>query len=349
MINYQPTWCHQALRALRVLPIAWCYVVGCHAQERLTFDFAHGHQFLGFGTQVWAGTQHRAERDSLLRDLQARFVRVSLHPGVSDDVFRGHMSFEQIHNTIDAHRDDPGFKAADQDMAAFSREVADLKLSVHLVSWKAPTAWSLPLPGNSGKYSAINPDFIGEYADLIMATLYHAGRFGVLPDEIEVTNEPHGGWDTLYSPAEYAELVAAVRTRLDSSPFASVRIEGPGASGRTAMPYVEELRRRGRLAMLANLSLHIYNRRRLPQVAGLANVPPGLGADMGPLLITEYNVASPDWLRLGTPPGFRGPSQVTDTSVFGVAAAAEALKLLADGAGSIFYWECEDQPWGPSS
>lgn len=329
-------------------------IASVSAQEHVTIDFGRSHQFVGFGAQIWTSAQNKAARSALLRDMHARFVRVSLDMGMADEGYHGHMSTDQILAAVQKRRDNPAVKsvrAADAALESFSGEVRELGLIVHVVSWQAPSAWSIPLPNyGMSMRKAINPAYINDYANQIMAILFNVRRFGIMPEAIEVTNELEGGWNNKYSPAEYADLVAAVRRRLDSSPFATVKIEGPGTSGATASDYIWELERRGSLGMLANFTVHIYNRLHRPRISGLSEVPsPLLTSIDRPIFVTEYNTDSPDWRKQGTPPSTVGPAEVTNTVAFGVAVAGETLRLINDGAAATIYWQLEDLYWSKSS
>jgi hypothetical protein len=70
------------------------------AQDRITFNLKASHEFTGFGLQLWPQTDHRPERDALIRDLNVSWVRFSFTPEIPEDQLKVHMSVNEILNVI---------------------------------------------------------------------------------------------------------------------------------------------------------------------------------------------------------------------------------------------------------
>ena len=90
-------------RSAGIAALFTCIVVlPAVAQEDLVFDFSSPRKFAGLGIQLWAVTDHQTERDALLHDLHARFVRVGFTTNLMDEQLKNHMSVAALLAAIEA-------------------------------------------------------------------------------------------------------------------------------------------------------------------------------------------------------------------------------------------------------
>jgi len=117
------------------------------AQDHILFSFKASRQFAGFGLQVWPQTDHRAERDALIRDLNVSWVRFSVTPEIPEDELKDHMSVNEVLNVITEHEDQQQAEMLRQ----FQQELGALKVQSHLVFWQMPPPWCVSVHGSEGK------------------------------------------------------------------------------------------------------------------------------------------------------------------------------------------------------
>src|SRR6266403_1987898 len=293
------------------------------AQDRITFHFKAAHQFNGFGLQVWPRTDHRAERDALIRDLNVRWVRFSITPEIPEDQLKDHMSVSEILNVITGHED----QQQSEMMQQFQQELGALKVVSHLVFWQMPPPWCVSVHGSDGKErSHVEPGHIQDFSNWIVAHLLYLKRFGIAPVAVELINEPDGASNTNYTPEEYDSLLCSVKANFEEHGI-KAGIEGPGVStGFTTGAYLQELEPAGFAGVPLNL---------LSQVHGL------------PIVVTEFTSESPRWSRApyDSGPEARSENNAANSADFGVSVAGEALKLIADGASQVSFWQAEDPSW----
>lgn len=316
------------------------------AQDRITFNFKGAHPFAGFGLQVWPQTDHRAERDALIRDLNVRWVRFSVTPEIPEDQLKDHMPVTEILNVITKHED----QQQSEMLRQFQQELNTLKVQSHLVFWQMPPPWCVSVHGSDGKERVhVEPGHIQDFSNWIVAHLLYLKRFGIAPAAVELINEPDGASNTNYTPEEYDSLLFSVKANFEEHGI-KTGIEGPGVgTGFTTGAYLEELERTGHIALLQQLSWHDYDTTKHPEPAGFAGVPLSLlsQAHRLPIVITEFTSESPRWSR---PPYDAGPetrseNNAANSADFGVSVAGEALKLIADGASQVSFWQAEDPAW----
>jgi len=336
-------------------PIFWslpflAYLVGGPinglAQDRITFHFKAAHQFSGFGLQVWPQTDHRAERDALIRDLNVRWVRFSITPEIPEDQLKDHMSVSEILNVITGHEDQQQAEM----MRQFQQELGALKVLSHLVFWQMPPPWCVSVHGSEGQERIhVEPGHIQDFSNWIVAHLLYLKRFGIAPAAVELINEPDGASNTNYTPEEYDSLLCSVKANFEEHGI-KAGIEGPGVStGFTTGAYLQELERTGHISILQQLSWHDYDTTKRPEPAGFAGVPLNLLSQVHglPIVVTEFTSESPRWSRApyDAGPEARSENNAANSADFGVSVAGEALKLIADGASQVSFWQAEDPSW----
>ena len=319
------------------------FALPAFADDDLIFDFGSAHKFLGLGVQLWPGTDHQEERDALLRDLRVKYIRVGFTTKLPDEQLKDHMSVNEILSAITRSEDDGQRSIFSQ----FHAELAQLHVTAHFVFWQVPSVWCINTEGIDGNRQRVSPDHIQDYANWIVANLLYAKRFHLLPVAVEMINEPDGATTTQFTPEQYDALLVTLRWTLDGRGLNSIGIEGPGVStASTVEAYAQVLERTGHISLLNQISWHDYDTAKRPEPAGFAGIPLDLLAHAHglPITITEFNSQSPQWDRLpyDSGPRTRGPNNAADSPDFAVSVAGEALKLIADGANSLFYWQAED-------
>lgn len=304
-----------------------------------TFDFSQGPTFMGFGVHMWLGQRQTAKADALLRELNARLVRISLIPKITLDQLRPGQSVEQLLATIDAN-DTP----AQRDLIkGFSDRMRQMGISLHLIFWRMPEPWVTTRPASVGskvQQHFAQPEHLQDYANLVTAQLLYLKRLGVAPMAVELTNEPHGAWGTFYERGDYASLVAMARKTLDRQGLQSVPIAGPGTSLKAFDHYIGALQERGFAAQLAQATLHVYDSPDQildPRWPGVASF--GGRGHFGPVVISEFGTMLPE--DAGLPKsGLNAASPE-----FALSSAASAVALLDQGARGLIYWQLQDPPW----
>lgn len=361
----------RAARANRVgaaVAMALFAAGSAHAAETtLDFDFAQAHDYLGFGTQVWlkgdrggvegAGpklgpkarakiAQGNAEGDedavgmALLKELNVRFVRVSLIPKVLFDDLRPGMSVEQLVALMD--RND---NAAQRDrLAAFNKRMAELNVKPVLIFWRAPDVWAEKRSRKAGSRAQAHfakTEMLGDYANFLTAQMVWLQRHGVQAAAVELTNEPQGAWDMKYEREQYAALLTKTRATMDKFGLTAWPIAGPGTGVQDFDHYIGGVVNASAVKSLGYASAHVYLS---PDV--LANPSsPGIASfvgrgKFGPVMITEFGVKkhNDDDDRADDDLDVASPG-------YGLQAASTAAILLGRGASALIYWQLQDYPW----
>lgn len=337
------------------------------AELALDFDFAQAHDFLGFGTQVWVkgdrgggdaagaklGPKARArlaeqatEADAdvagtqLLKELNARFVRVSMIPKLPFNQLRPGMSVEQVLDLLEKN-DSP---AQRERIAAFNKRLQALNIQPVLIFWRMPDPWverANRRAGSKQQATFAKTEHLGDLANLLTAQMLWLQRQGVRAAAVELTNEPHGAWDTLYKREQYAQLLLKTRGAMDKAGLQAWPIAGPGTGIPNFDHYIGAIVEAGATKAMGYASVHVYLK---PEVLADAKSP-GMASfvgrgKFGPVLVTEFGVKqhveddprSDDNLETGSPE-------------FAVQAASTAVMLLAQGAGGLIYWQLQDFGW----
>lgn len=327
------------------------------ADVALDFDFAQAHDYLGFGTQVWLkgedvkgegvkGEGAKGERGGddagwqLLKELNARYVRVSLIPKITFDQLRPGLSVEQLLALIERN-DNP---AQRERLAAFNRRLRELGIQPVLIFWRMPEPWVEQRNRRAGSRQQARfarPERIGDYANLITAQMVWLQRQGVQAAAVELTNEPQGAWDTKYEREDYAALVQKARAAMDAHGLQAWPIAGPGTGIPNFDHYIGGLVNAQAARLLGYASAHVYLR---PEVLA-DRASPGMASFLGrgrfgPVLITEFGVKKHN----EDDPQAHSDLEVTDPA-YGLQAASTAAMLLAEGAGGLIYWQLQDFSW----
>ena len=319
-------------------------------QRHLVFDFGKAHNYAGFGTQLWMTPPHRQEQDMALLNLHTRYVRVSVSWNIPLQDLSKHSNYsvEDISRLLREH-DTP---QSQQSAVSFANEIKTLGVEMHFIYFNAPKCWLIQRGPRSWK---ANPGCFDNAANWIAAQLLKAKSFGLIPSHIEITNEPEGDWNTQFTPEQYDSYLLAVRNAMDANGLKDIKIAGPGCGTGTkpTVPILNVVERQDHGSLLDILSVHCYDRGIEAQDFPKLDILNPLMAKFAPgtqLFVTEYNNKAHYW---GDPPyetraNERGPKNGGDTADFAISSIGDGLKLIAEGANSIFFWEASDQLWGHS-
>jgi hypothetical protein len=320
--------------------------------DHLVFDFSKAHNFAGLGAHIWLNPTQKEARDAVYKDLHMRFLRTDVYAKIPENQIKGHMSVEEL-LTLTKKNDSPLFHTRE---VSFQQEIQSLGAELHLISWQMPESWRKDSADHKRRYT--NPEHIADYANLVVARILYARELGFKPTCIELTNEPDGDWNTLYTPEQYDALVVACRTTMNKHQLQDIKIEGPGIGlgGGTdhVANYLDAVRKNGHGSMLGLVSAHDYDISRVASKWPRLNfILPAIQAFHRPLNLyyTEFGNSSHCW---GQPPfaggvKYRCDNNGVDTPDFGVTSGGDALKLLAEGANGLFIWELADETWGKGS
>ncbi len=328
--------------ALSFLPLGVA-VRSAHAAEAgISFDFGNAHPFTGIGAQVWSNSPRPGEVATLLRDINARYVRVSLTPHIPEEELSTNMTVEQISALID-RADAPKQR---ENIADFRERMGKMGILPVLVVWRMPKPWTSMQNKKAGAHNKAvfaDPQRIGDYANYIVAQMLYAQKLGIRAHAIELTNEPQGAWDTKFEPRDYAELVLKSRAAMDRYGLNQVRIAGPGTSLQNFDEYYSALRASGASRNIGYLSAHVYHLPAQLMDQGTPGVQSFLGkGGAGPIMITEFGMKQHIGDREAN---IEAGDLDVNTPEHGIASVSSSLILLGKGASSVIYWQVEDPEW----
>jgi len=308
-----------------------------------------------FGVQVWP--EHLArDGDALdaLRRLGPGHVRFAIGPNWRRrPPLRTEMDDAAMDVSVRA-----GFEARPDTAGsvALLRSLQAAGIRLHLVIWEPP-----PLPGEGeptpGAGRRLVPANVPLAARFLVATLLDLSRRGLQPDAVELTNEPDGNWNIAMEPAEYLDLVRAVRREAGRRDLRLPKLYGPGTSTLSALRrYLEDPQGGGKplLDAIDVLSAHAWDDpAKADRFAELAAVQNDLRAlrRKPEIALTEFALARPlpedrsDRMNVKR----RVPGGISDTPLYAALSARDLLRFYALGAGTVLYWEFQDQSWGKAS
>jgi len=220
---------------------------------------------------------------------------------------------------------------------------------VYLI-WSAPSAW---LDGNK----ELLTQYVDDYADYWADRIDSAYAAGLLPEYIELSNEPDGNWNTYISPTNYNTLVKLVRAELDLRGFTDIGIVGPGLThldwANHNSTWISALDSTA-VASLAGWSTHTWDDGDLCSGGGscIENnwFDFGDSADAQdstlPKFITEYATKENTFHGVE----YRHPDQYKERNAanfmpYAARVYENTLALLNSGASVPFIWQATDQSW----
>jgi hypothetical protein len=316
-------------------------LLACSAHPQATersLDFATGHAWAGLGTQVWL-QQTQPEAVQMLRDMNARYARIALLPNrLPVDRLQPGMTVAQIAPVLAAAIEPKHAQQVD----AYRDLAARLSLRTHLVFWHMPEEWEDTRQQKAGSHPSAHfarDDRIGDWANLAVACMAWLRGRGIVLDAVELTNEPHGAWDTKFTPAQYADLVLKARVAMDAAGLEGVKIDGPGTGVRNFDEFREALEARHAMPALGYITAHAYQSAEQMADGSATGYAGFLGQGrFGPIVITEFGVKKHNADEAGA----EGDLDLASPR-YAVNAAAEALLLIGRGATSAFYWQLQDR------
>ena len=139
-------------------------------QADFMFDFSKAHDYMGVGAQVWpwGNKEHMDTVTQMLRDMNARFVRVSIGGKIPDEQALVDQSVEQYLAVIEAN-DTPKQR---QNFMYFRDKMNSLGVGLHLSAWMMPKNWMIPGSKNPN-FPHVDRRRINDYANLIVAQLIY--------------------------------------------------------------------------------------------------------------------------------------------------------------------------------
>ncbi|GAA0742200.1 hypothetical protein LRH25_05040 [Ideonella azotifigens] len=310
------------------------------AQAEASFDFGQSHPYLGFGAQVWLNDNKPEQSTQMLRDLHARYVRVGLAPKILLNQLRPGMSVQDALTLIKANDSEQ----QRQRLTRFGEQMKQLGIQIHLIFWRMPEPWARydtqRKSGSKDRSTFADPARVADYANLVTAQMVYLRGLGITADAVELTNEPHGAWSTLYTREDYARLVQAARAAMQQNGLGEVKIAGPGVNLKQFDHYIGALQQAKATDDLGYISAHVYENPELlsdPRQPGMASF---LGrGHFGPIVITEFG-AQDGKAKVGA------RSFAVTEPAYGLSAIAQAGLLLNNGASALIYWQLKDFNWG---
>ena len=331
--------------SLLAIGCLWALLMGSAgaADVESRFDFGRGHTFLGFGAQVWVSSRDPAPGLQLLRDANARYVRVSLVPKFTLSQLKEGLTVQEALRHLQASDS----AEQRQRFTAFRDQIRKANLTMQLIFWRMPDPWvstQNKQAGTRSKARFAKLEFIDEYVNVIVAQLLYLRELGIEPEAVELVNEPHGAWGTKFNRENYASLVVLARETMNRHGLQRIKIAGPGVNLRQFDTYIGALVERKAAGDLGYISAHVYE-----PLEALADVRgTGVGSFLGrgrfgPIMITEY--------------GNRKPSGADDDAddgdisspAYAVVSAAKSVRLLAHGASGLLFWQLQEFNWNKRS
>lgn len=332
-------------RALLMAACLWALLSGTAAAADVEsrFDFARSHSFLGFGAQVWVSSRDPEPGLQLLRDANARYVRVSLVPK---------FTLSQLKEGITVQEALRHLQASDsaeqrQRFTTFRDQLRKANLTMQLIFWRMPDPWvnaQNKRAGTRDKARFAKLEYIDEYVNVIVAQLLYLRELGIEPEAVELVNEPHGAWGTKFNPENYASLVVLARETMNRHGLQRIRIAGPGVNLRQFDAYIGALTARKAAGDLGYISAHVYEPLDALADARGTGVGSFLGRGrFGPIMITEYGNRKPSG----------GDDDADDGDIaspaYAVVSAAKSVRLLAHGASGLLFWQLQEFNWNKRS
>jgi hypothetical protein len=323
-----------------------CIAAAVYAGD-LQFDSdSVSHPFDGMGTQIWSGD---SSVQSLLSSLQIRYIRIEAFPNWASaptpptDGQRS--SFDQyVSNNYGTSR-----------LTTLTNTCTMLnQLGVRTVfnQFHYPSAWRTA----GGELRVENHQ---DVALLWGAQVAYLQSHGILPDYVDLFNEPEGTWNCRVPPAQYNDVLKRVRQEMDDRGLSAVQIIGPGLAyldhdGGGAL-WVGALDAAA-VASLGAFSTHAWDesfnqgcgpewlrQEWQPFRSALLAKDPDF---QHPIFVTEYMTGNRIFHGIEYPgPGSNYAYSASDTLPFAVRVFEHTLSFLNGGASVPFLWEASDQSW----
>ncbi|HOK67526.1 MAG TPA: hypothetical protein PK054_09225 [Anaerohalosphaeraceae bacterium] len=338
-------------KAILVCLLMLCLPATAASGAEVTFDAdTVSHPFGGLGAQIWAGDNFIAP---LLTSLKIRYVRLEATPdwaSVSQtpptDGFRS--SFDQY---VAANYGSARLSA----MQNTCQLLRQLGIAAVFNQFHYPSAWR-------NVWGALEPEHHQDVALLWGAQLAYLRSYGIVPEYVDLFNEPEGTWNCRVPPEQYNDVLKRVRQELNERGFESVQIVGPGLAyldhnggGALWVGALDETA----VASLGAFATHAWDevylqgcgpeflRQRWQPFYAAVRAKDPMGQK--PIFVTEYMTANRIFHGVEYPsPGSAYTYSASDTVPFAIRVFENTLSLLNGGASVPFVWEAADQSWSDS-
>ncbi len=183
-------------------------------------------QFFGFGAQIYPD-DHRAEQ--VIKDLNLRYVRAEIGPswlllkerpliGAGQDEVNGYV--ERNFNI-----DYPDRLSSAENIWKWAAQY-DLKIILNF--FDIPGEWAELRKDLNRR--VLKDKCVLDFGKLWLGIIHYIKQRNLIPDYLELANEPDGDWNCGILPEQYDRLIRYVRKGLDDLHLESVAIIGPGLS-----------------------------------------------------------------------------------------------------------------------
>jgi hypothetical protein len=240
----------------------------CHADSRataetLSFAQTSSHPFLGYGINVAIpGKQSSVDRimDNV-KALHMKWVRFDFsHPvRVKNDINNpglSNVSDEVMYQSVKANM--TSYLGQHPYLAVLYRELHASGVKVITVMFAIPDNYKITVMNSSGgKESHVDASYIKDFSQFYVAYLRVLNDFGILPDMVELLNEPEGTWGIQFQPGQLETFETLVMSGLARHHLV-VNILAPGTGAPIAPRYLEPFIQSGAIARIAGVSEHIY-------------------------------------------------------------------------------------------
>ncbi|MGR3219569.1 MAG: hypothetical protein ACUZ8H_07095 [Candidatus Anammoxibacter sp.] len=218
--------------------ILFTSLINCYASIHAQVDVHGSHhcnikisnkvhsRFFGFGAQVYPGDK-RAEQ--VIRDLKLSYIRVEIGPAWSLLKERPLIGAEQ--NEVNRYVE-RNFNIDYPDRLLHAKQIWDLadqyNLKIILNFFDIPGEWA-EWREDLGRRILKDRNVI-DFAKLWLGIIHYIKQRELIPDYLELANEPDGDWNGGFLPEQYDKLIRLVRNGLDNQHLNSIGIIGPGLS-----------------------------------------------------------------------------------------------------------------------
>lgn len=293
------------------------------------FDCAKSHPFAGFGINVFPLHGRIAGLERLIRELDVKFVRWGQLADVEEAEIPDRATFRDLIGWIERIEPD-----RQRQKFEFFERLRSLGLKQLAVAWRPPVKWRVGqtkfLNGRPNK--RIAERYVDAYGELIAALLTVLKRNGIVPDSIELLNEPV----LKISDKQYARLVDGFLGWRRQVDLTAIRLAGPGTVYTTEnVSYLRAVARQGK--QLDIVTTHAYDSNQTRKLTSLRALKDDIPAAWdSPILVTEYGIDPRVWFN---------SAAAAATVPYGVMTAAQTLALYGSGASAAFIWEAQTPPW----
>jgi hypothetical protein len=295
------------------------------------------------GYHIWPSNLSPSAVEKLVA-LSPQLLRFSFGPSWRDVSLPENADDATIRDIIEEGLKRRG-PALARERTTLNRLRAATSAAFHLIVWEPPrVAGESPLPPD-GKGRRLGRQAVAATARFLAVYVQRVSQ-EVPVDAVELVNEPNGTWNIQVDPAEYLELVQAIRAEARRSGFVLPRLVGPGTSTISeTRPFLSGTIGAALMSELDGISAHGWDGSGRDVTGAVRKHRDLLGAK--PFIISEFGLSrtvhGANDPRLNA--AQRVPDGVSWTSSYATQVAERLLSSSAAGARSLIYWEFQDQSW----